>query len=91
MDGSEEWIYEEAKGKEHIQAGFKKLYSSEMCMSYATSSVSELSCYFFSKEERSLIEREVSDEEIRIGIWAFKPFKALGLDRLNAGFFRHFW
>lgn len=91
MDGSGEWIYEQAKVKEHIQAGFEKLYTSEMCMSYATSSVSEFSCYFFSKKERNWIEREVIDKEIRIGLWAFKSFKALGQDGLNVGFFQHFW
>ena len=31
------------------------------------------------------------EEEIRQGLWALKPFKALGVDGLHAGFFQYFW
>ena len=33
----------------------------------------------------------VLDEEIRQGLWALKPFKAIGPDGLHAGFFQYFW
>ena len=33
----------------------------------------------------------VSDREISMGLWAFKPFKAPGSDGFHAGFFQRFW
>ena len=52
---------------------------------------SDHSRFYFSNEEQELIGMDVSDEEIRKGLWAFKPFKAPGADGLHAGFFQHFW
>ena len=33
----------------------------------------------------------VPEDEIRLGLWALKPFKAPGPDGLHAGFFQYFW
>nr|POE64448.1 line-1 reverse transcriptase like [Quercus suber] len=44
---------------------------------------------FFPK--KSWIGREVSDEDVRNGLWGLKPFKALGPDGLHIGFYQHFW
>lgn len=33
----------------------------------------------------------VLEEEIKLGLWALKPFKALGADGLHSGFFQFFW
>lgn len=60
-------------------------------MSSSKSLVSDFSCSYLSKEEEGLISKEVIDEEIRAGLWALKPFKALGVDGLHVGFFQHFW
>lgn len=89
MDEIGEWMYDESRVKDHIQAGFGKLYTSEMSISLANSSVSNFSCCFFSDEERNWIGRAVSEEEIRYGL--LKPFKASGPNGLHARFFQHYW
>ena len=55
-----------------------------------TSVVSNFSC-FLEEEDKDKIDGVVIDEEIRLGLWALKPFKALGPDRLHASFYQHFW
>ena len=87
MDGNGEWIYDEAKIKDHIQDGFSKLYTSEMCMVSIESPIANFSCCMLSKEERRWMGRKVDDEEIRTALWSFKPFKAPEPDGIHAGFF----
>ena len=87
----EEWLHEEEKIKEHIQQSFIKLYTTEMEVSNMNAWSLDHSCFYVSNEEQELIGKEVSDEEIRKGLWALKPFKAPGADGLYAGFFQHFW
>ena len=77
-DGMGEWIIEEEAVKEHILNGFKKLYSTGLEMSHIFSPVSEFVGSFLSEEERNWMGREVSDEYVRTGLWALKPFKAPG-------------
>ena len=33
---------------------------------------------------------DVTEEEIRVGLWALKPFKAPRPNGLHAGFYQHF-
>ena len=82
-----EWFYEEDKVKDHIQQGFIKLYTTKMEASHLNALTLGNSYFSFSDEEQELIGKEVSDEEIRRGLWALKPFKALGSDGIHAGFF----
>ena len=77
-DGIREWIIKEEAVKEHILNGFRKLYSMGLEMSYIFSPVSEFVGSFLSEEERNWMGREVSDEYVRTGLWALKPFKAPG-------------
>ena len=79
------------KIKDHIQQGFSKLYSSEMCMARMDSPIANFSCCFLSEEERGWMGRVVDKEEIKADLWALKPFKALGLDGLHVDFFQYFW
>ena len=90
-DGIGEWIVEEEVVKEHILNGFRKLYSTKLEMSYNFSLVSEFTGSFLSEEGRNWMGREAFDEDVRTGLWALKPFKALGPDGLHAGFYQHFW
>ena len=90
-NGEGEWFYEEDKVKDHIQRGFIKLYTTKMEASHLIALTLGNSCFSFSNEERELIGKDVSDEEIRRGLWVLKPFKALGSDGLHARFFQHFW
>ena len=48
-------------------------------------------CSFLSEEEGSILAGPVLEDEIRLGLWALKPFKAPGPDGLHAGFFQYFW
>ena len=43
------------------------------------------------EEDREKIDGVVTEEEIRLGLWALKPFKAPGPDGLHAGFYQYFW
>ena len=86
-DGMGEWIIEEEAMKEHILNGFRKLYSTDLEMSYRDSPVSEFSGSFLTEEERNWMGREVSDKDVKVGLWLLKSFKALGPDGLYAGFY----
>ena len=66
------------------------MYTMEMEASHLIALTLGNSCFSFSDEEQELIGKDVSDEEIRRGLWALKPFKAPGSDGLHAGFFQHF-
>lgn len=61
MDGTGEWIYDEAKIKEHIQSEFSKLYTLDLCMAYIQSLVTNFSCCMLSKEEKNRMGKEVVD------------------------------
>ena len=91
MDRTGEWIYDEAKIKDHIQDGFSKLYTSKMCMVSIESLFANFSCYMLFEEESRWMGREVDDEEIKTALWSLKPFKAPGPDGIHAGFFQYFW
>lgn len=91
MDGSGEWLYDEEKIMDHIQQGFSKLYSSEMCMARMDSPIANFSCCFLSEEEGGWMGRVVDEEEIKAVLWSLKPIKAPGPDGLHAGFFQYFW
>ena len=85
MDGYEEAV------KKHILVGFEKLYSTEMCMSSRQSPISEFTCCFLTEEESDWIGRDVTEEEVKDGLWSLRPFKAPGPDGLHAGFYQQFW
>ena len=91
IDGTGEWIYDEDKVKEHIQSKFSKFYTSELCLAYLHSPVTNFSCCMLSDVEKCRIGREVSDEEIRDAFWSLKAFKAPRPNSLHAGFFQYFW
>lgn len=60
-------------------------------MSSWQSPISEFSYYFLTEKESAWIGREVVEEDVKNGLWSLKPFKALGLDGLPAGFNQQFW
>ena len=90
-DDSRNWLIGEDEIKEHIMAGFRKLYTIEQTVSFMTSDVSNFSYCFLGEEDREKIDGVVTNEEIKLGLWALKPFKAPGLDGLHVGFYQHFW
>ena len=69
----------------------KKLFSTELNYSTLSSEVSHISNYFLTEEEKNRFNQRISEEEIRVGLWALKAFKAPGPDGLHAGFFQYFW
>ena len=89
-DGMGEWIVEEEAVNEHILNRFRKLYSMELEMSYRVSPVSKFSGSFLSEEDRNWMEREVSIEDVKVGLRVLKPFRAPGPNGLHAGFYQHF-
>ena len=60
-------------------------------MSSMTSDVSSFSCCFLEEEDRVRMDGDVTEEEVHVGLWSLKPFKAPGPDGLHAGFYQHFW
>ena len=85
------WILNDLEIKDHIKAGFQKLYSTKSLLSPIASNVSKFTCSYISKEDNTRIDTEVSNEEVRDGLWSLKSFKAPGPDGLHVGFFQHFW
>ena len=84
------WLTKEVEIKNHIRDSYKNLYMTELPMSSITSDVSGFSCCFLDERTRVCLERGVTEDEIRAGLWALKPFKAPGPDGLHAGFYQRF-
>ena len=63
----------------------------DLNMSSMTSDVSSFSCCFLEEEDRVRMDGDVTEEEVHVGLWSLKPFKAPGPDGLHAGFYQHFW
>ena len=82
---------EEVEIKNHIRDSYKKLYMTELLVSLMTSDVFDFSCCFLEEEDKARIEGGVTEEEIKAGLWALKPFKASGPDGLHTGFYQRFW
>ena len=76
-DAAGSWLTEEVEIKEYIRNGFKKLYTTKLNLSSMASNVSDFSCSFLEEEDRARIDCDVTEEEIKSGLWALKPFKAL--------------
>ena len=85
------WLTNEVEIKDYIRNGFKNLYMTELNMTSITSDISYFSCCFLDKEDRIRIDGDVTEEEIKAGLWGLKPFKAPWPDGLHAGFYQHFW
>ena len=90
-DDRGEWIADEEGVKQHIIAGFEKLYTTGVEKASIASPISNFSCCYLTDEEQTWVGKGVTEEDVKEGLWALKPFKALGLDGLHAGFFQYFW
>ena len=90
-DNNGKWIMEEEGVKEFILIGYKKLFLTELIYSPLSSKVSHFSSCFLTEEEKNKLSLQISKEEIRASLWAFKAFKAPGPDGLHVGFFKYFW
>uniref|UniRef100_A0A7N2LWE8 Reverse transcriptase n=1 Tax=Quercus lobata TaxID=97700 RepID=A0A7N2LWE8_QUELO len=91
MSNTGEWVHDESEVKEVIRNGFAKLYSTSLCSAprHIQSDSTWHAC--ITDEDRDNLDAEVTDEEIRAGLWSLKAFKAPGPDGLHAGFFQRFW
>ena len=69
----------------------KKMVSSINKNMEYSSNMENFACCFLFEEDGDCLSDPVVEEEIRQGLWALKPFKALGVDGLHAGFFQYFW
>ena len=49
--------------------------------------ISNCSCCYLTEEKQAWVGRDVTEEDVRDGLWALKPFKVPGLDGLHIGFF----
>ncbi|XP_075633855.1 uncharacterized protein LOC142606378 [Castanea sativa] len=90
-DAGGNWLTNEVEIKDYIRNSYKKLYEFELIASSLTSNVSEFFCCFLEENDRVRIDGGVTEEEVIIGLWALKPFKAPGLDGLHVGFYQRFW
>ncbi|KAK9991108.1 hypothetical protein SO802_026093 [Lithocarpus litseifolius] len=70
---------------------FEALYTTGLEKAPIFSPISHFSCCYFTEEDQDWIGRGVTEEDVRNGLWALKPFKAPGPDGLHAGFFQRFW
>ena len=87
----DDWLLDEREVMEHIRKSFMELYTtSQSQVSWDVSSQTRWQLRLFEEEKRSL-DGEVTDEEIKAALWSLKAYKALGPDRLHAGFFQRYW
>ncbi|KAL0012167.1 hypothetical protein SO802_007275 [Lithocarpus litseifolius] len=91
MSNTGEWVHDELAVKEVIRNGFSDLYTTSHSCSTLMVSAGTAWKAQLSNEERESIDRDVSDDEIKAGLWSLKAFKAPGPDGLHAGFFQRFW
>ena len=93
MSKKGERVHDEMAVKEVIRDGFSELYTSSL--SYSPLEILAALAWQtrLSDEKRDNIDKAVSEEEIKSGLWSLKAFKAPGLgpDGLHAGFFQRFW
>ena len=86
-----EWIIEEDEVQNFILAGYREIYEMGQSFSSRDLEIENFSYSFLSTEEKEILNKIVTEEEIRRGLWALKPFKAPGADGLHAEFFQIFW
>ena len=86
-----EWITEDEEVKNFILAGYREIYDTSHSFSVRDSDIINFSCSFLSDEEKELLEKPATEEEIKRGLWALKPFKVPGAEGLHARFFQFFW
>ena len=60
-----EWIIEEEEVKNFILAGYRKIYNTSHSFSVRDSDIINFSCSFLSDEEKELLEKPVTEEEIK--------------------------
>lgn len=74
---------------------FREGFSDLITTGLTTSFLAEWSplCWstYLNEEEISLVDRPVTNKEIKASLWTLKPFKVPGLDGLHARFFQRFW
>ena len=86
-DDRGDWIADEEGVKKHILAGFENLYTTGLEKAPIPSLISNFSCFYFTEEDQAWVGREVTEEDVRDGLRALKPFKVPGLNGLHVGFF----
>ena len=87
----EEWITNEEEVKNFILSEYQKLFEIGLYGSNPPTDLENFPCCVLSEEDKDCLSIAVTVEEIRQGLWSLKPFKALGVDGLHAGFFQFFW
>ena len=91
MSNTGEWVHDENKVKEVIRNGFAKLYNTFLCSAPCLIQPDSTWHACITDEDRDSLDADVTDEEIKAGLWSLKAFKALGPDGFHVGFFQWFW
>ena len=86
-----EWCRNLEEVKEIFNLSFKKLYKSEQVFCSITPQWRSDWCAKLSQEEVGSLTNIPSDGQIWNALKSMKPYKALGVDGLHAGFFQRFW
>lgn len=91
IDSSVNWVHEANEVADVVREGFLKLFCTEK--SSALRNLWEIPSWsnVLSEEALDSLNHPISPEEIRDALWSIKPFKALGLDGLHAGFYQNSW
>lgn len=74
-----------------ILVGYKELFQTSFLSSNRHTDIENFFYCFLFEDDRMSLYAPVLEEEIKLGLWALKPFKALGADGLHSGFFQFFW
>ena len=86
-----EWVSNEEEIKNLICNNFLNIFFTNLLQAPRIFEVANFSCALLYEDDKIKLNQVVTSEEIKVGLWALKPFKALGVDRLHARFFQLFW
>nr|XP_023880427.1 uncharacterized protein LOC111992798 [Quercus suber] len=87
QDSMGNWLDGDREIADFIRKGFSTLFSTGLNCAPLTDWSPPFWQTYLKEEEARHLDRPISDEEITAGLWALKPFEALGVDSLHAGFF----
>lgn len=90
MSNTGEWVLDEMVVKEVIQNGFFYLYTTSHSFSAVNVPVGSTWQACLSNEECDIIDGGVSNDEIKVGLWSLKAFKAPVPNGIHVGFFQRF-
>lgn len=78
-----EWVSNEEEIKNLICNNLLNIFLTNLLQAPRIFEVANFSCAFLYEDDKIKLNQVVTSEEIKVGLWALKPFKALGVDGMQ--------